>query len=164
MRHPQDPQLVPPRFAAPPPALPAPAEIIEDGLDVDVDLESDDADLTRQSWSSVPRLAAPPPVCPIRDRRRSYRHEVCLPIEVSIGGATLSTHTRLISLGGALVASELRPAFGALIALRLDLPTYVRPIEASGVVRWSDAHGFGVQFDGLRAHAVWALGKYFARR
>jgi hypothetical protein len=28
-------------------------------------------------------------------------------------------------------------------------------------VRWADAKGIGIQFDGLRAQEVWALNEYF---
>jgi hypothetical protein len=34
-------------------------------------------------------------------------------------------------------------------------------IDVGGTVRWSNAEGVGVQFDGLRARDVWALNEYF---
>ncbi len=35
------------------------------------------------------------------------------------------------------------------------------PITAGAIVRWHDAQGIGLQFDGLRALDMWALNKYF---
>jgi hypothetical protein len=34
-------------------------------------------------------------------------------------------------------------------------------IEVGATVRWGDAKGVGLQFDGLRARDVWALNEYF---
>jgi hypothetical protein len=46
--------------------------------------------------------------------------------------------------------------------LRVHLPGHI--VEVGGQVRWQDAAGAGVSFDGLRAKDVWALGKYFESR
>ena len=36
-------------------------------------------------------------------------------------------------------------------------------VEVGSTVRWSDAKGVGLQFDGLRARDVWALNEYFTQ-
>ena len=69
-----------------------------------------------------------------------------------------------LSLGGAFIESSLRPAFNTRVQLAIRVPYRSRPIDVGGVVRWSDARGFGVQFDGLRAHDVWVLGKFFEQQ
>ena len=121
------------------------------------------------------RRAAPPPLPrtpadaePARVvgtiRRNLPRHDLELAIDFTIAGQRHSSTTRMLSLGGAFIASELRPAFNTRLAARFVLPELGTAIEVGGVVRWSDARGFGVQFDGLRAGAVWALGKFFEAR
>jgi hypothetical protein len=52
-------------------------------------------------------------------------------------------------------------AMGQRVDLRFSVPAQEEAIETGGVVRWSDASGVGVQFDGLRARDVWALNKLF---
>jgi hypothetical protein len=154
-------------------------------LDVDMDIQSDDSadppSITdsvrseRRAWSSVPKVATPAepsaPACPLRDRRRSYRHRVALPVELRVLGASAApgaapvphaATTRMLSFGGAFIESDLRPAFASRVSLTFEVPGHDVTVHVTGVVRWSDARGFGVQFDGLRAQAVWVLGKYFA--
>ncbi len=45
--------------------------------------------------------------------------------------------------------------------VKFRVPTQKDMIDVGAVVRWTDDQGFGVQFDGLRARDVWALGKFF---
>jgi hypothetical protein len=92
---------------------------------------------------------------------RAHRYEIELDVELTVGDQRVQAQTRTLSLGGAFVVSALRPPFGTRVALTLHVPYRQQPITASGVVRWSDARGFGMQFDGLRAHDVWVLGKFF---
>ena len=94
-------------------------------------------------------------------RRSLPRHDVELAIDFTIAGQSHQSTTRMLSLGGAFIASDLRPLFDSRLELRFAVPTPSTLVEVGGVVRWSDERGFGVQFGGLRAHAVWALGKYF---
>jgi hypothetical protein len=165
---------------------------LDTDLDVDMDIQIDDSSdasakvtdagdapakvtdavrTDRRAWSSVPKIATPPatpeaPSCPLRDRRSSYRHGVSLPIELIVPGASgperHAAQTRMLSFGGAFIESSLRPAFASRVALAFRVPGHDLTIEVIGVVRWSDGRGFGVQFGGLRAHAIWALGKYFS--
>lgn len=66
-----------------------------------------------------------------------------------------------LSLGGALVETGHRHAMGARIELSFRIPTLEEPIQIGSTVRWLDADGVGLQFDGLRARDVWALNEYF---
>lgn len=95
------------------------------------------------------------------NKRTQQRYDRRLEIEISLGDRRVVAHTKNISLGGVLVESDDRPAFGTRVQLRFRVPTQKEVIEVGGAVRWADASGFGVQFDGLRARDVWALGKYF---
>ncbi len=190
MRHLYDPRttsfVTPPPRPPRPPVPPRPLVPVERSadvdadvvdldidIDVDVDIHSDDGimpalplpatDAVRaraQSWSSVPVISQSP-ACPVKDRRRTYRHEVKLAIELGLAGKKHLAETRLLSLGGAFIASPLDPAYNTRLQLRFTLPRQNLTIEVGGLVRWGDARGFGVQFDGLRAHAVWSLGRFF---
>lgn len=99
---------------------------------------------------------------------RAQRHEVELDVEVVVAGAGETRYackTRNLSLGGAFIAgpATLRPAFGARLELRLTLPGGKDRVVAGAIVRWSNDDGFAVQFDGLRARDVWALGKFLEK-
>lgn len=94
-----------------------------------------------------------------RSQQRFDRH---VPIEFAVGDKKESTVTRNISLGGVFVEwTGSRFPFGTRVQLRFNVPTQKEAIEVGGTIRWLDDRGFGVQFDGLRARDVWALGKYF---
>jgi uncharacterized protein (TIGR02266 family) len=99
------------------------------------------------------------------NNRISQRYEVDLRVEVQdASGGWREGHTRNASLGGLFLMTSDRPAAGTRVPLRLHLPGGKAPLEVVGIVRWSDDVGVGVQFDGLRAKDVWALGKYFDSR
>lgn len=84
---------------------------------------------------------------PVRDpaRRQSPR--------VEIGGKVSFTHERQrgegralnIGLGGLAVASSCPPEVGATTRLVVHFPSS-EPLPFAGVVRWTHAKGFGVQF------------------
>jgi hypothetical protein len=93
--------------------------------------------------------------------RSSQRFDVQLDIEVTFGDQKHVSKSRNLSLGGAFVDSSVKPPFNARVSLRFNIPNQREAIQVGGVVRWVDPGGFGVQFDGLRARDVWALGKYF---
>jgi hypothetical protein len=103
-------------------------------------------------------LVSPP------SRRSSRRYDVRLEVELTLGDQVYQVSTRTLSLGGAFIDSDLHPPFDTRVTLRFMVPYQNSAVEVGGAVRWSDARGFGVQFDGLRAHSVWALGKFFEQQ
>ena len=176
MRHSHDRYTV--SLAPPPPLPPKPttprsvdAEVDVDlDIDVDVDLQIEDdlpapdaARSQQQAWSGVPVVSQRMDTRPAAERRRAYRHQVAVPVDLTLAGQRHHSTTRMLSLGGALVESPLRPAFNTRVQLRFNLPGFFFPIDVGATVRWSDERGFGVQFDGLRAYAVYCLGKFFER-
>jgi uncharacterized protein (TIGR02266 family) len=87
---------------------------------------------------------------------------------VTADGATFTTHTRNISLGGVYVMSDRPLPFGAKVKLSFSIPNQQEAIEVDGEVRWienedGNTHGVGIQFGGLRARDVWALNKFFEK-
>lgn len=96
-------------------------------------------------------------------QRRTLRYDVQLDIEFTIAGQCHGGRTRNLSLGGAFIDSDFRPPFNSRVTLRFRIPGQKEPIEVGGVVRWAESAGFGVQLDGLLAHDVWALGKFFEK-
>lgn len=97
----------------------------------------------------------------MKNLRTAQRFDVRLPVDYALGDEHRSSFTKNLSLGGLFIESDVKVAFGARVQLRFSIPNQKEPIEVGSVVRWTDAGGFGVQFDGLRARDVWALGKYF---
>ncbi len=95
------------------------------------------------------------------NKRTQQRFDRRVEVEVGHGGETRAMWTRNMSLGGLFLETEARPPMGTKVTLRFRVPTQKEPIEVGAVVRWADENGFGVQFDGLRARDVWALGKFF---
>ncbi|HKE16595.1 MAG TPA: PilZ domain-containing protein [Kofleriaceae bacterium] len=103
------------------------------------------------------------------NRRSATRHEVAIAVTALVRGRSIESSLeqrfdgtiRNLSLGGAFVHIGRRLAIGTPVSLRFEIPTHARPIEASAVVRWTSGEGVGVQFEGLRAAEVFALGKFF---
>ncbi len=96
------------------------------------------------------------------NRRSSTRHTVALPCTVTTdGGAARACTLVNLSLGGALVEAGMKYVMGSRAQVSFKVPTLDEPIEIGSTVRWSDAKGVGLQFDGLRARDVWALNEYF---
>ena len=97
------------------------------------------------------------------NRRSSTRHDVDLDGTLAVGGAGAVAEPckiKNLSLGGALIEGRKLP-MGERVHVTFRLPTLEDPISTAAVVRWTTAGTIGVQFDGLRARDVWALGKYF---
>ena len=94
------------------------------------------------------------------NRRSSTRHEVDLPITLTMNGVSTEKRTLNLSLGGALIHMKRLP-MGERVTVRFNLPSQEEAIETGATVRWSTDESVGVQFDGLRAKDVWALNKYF---
>jgi hypothetical protein len=96
-------------------------------------------------------------------KRQQQRYDCRLDLEYSIGADTRAAVIQNISLGGLYAEAADRPAYGARLRLRFRLPSQKDPVDVGGTVRWADANGFGVQFDGLRARDVYALSKLAPR-
>ena len=94
------------------------------------------------------------------NRRTSTRYDVWIEAKLTVNGAVTDITMTNISLGGALVSGTKQP-MGARASITFKVPTLAQPIEVGTTVRWSDAKGVGLQFDGLRAQEVWALNEYF---
>jgi uncharacterized protein (TIGR02266 family) len=104
----------------------------------------------------------------MQHRRTDRRYDRRVPIDVTHDGATFTTETINISLGGVFVACNRALPFGARVKLRFRVPTQSEYIEAEGDIRWAESEegtvrGVGIRFDGLRAKDVWALNKYFEK-
>jgi hypothetical protein len=95
------------------------------------------------------------------NRRTSTRHIVSIPSKLTIDGATRDITMVNLSLGGALVEAGSKIAMGTRAQISFCVPTMAEPIDVGSTVRWADAKGVGLQFDGLRARDVWALNEYF---
>jgi hypothetical protein len=97
----------------------------------------------------------------VADKRSQTRHEVSIPATLAIDGTSKDCTLLNLSLGGALLAAHGKLAMGQRIRISFHVPTIGDAIEVGATVRWSNADGVGVQFDGLRARDVWALNEYF---
>lgn len=95
------------------------------------------------------------------NRRSSTRHTVSLPCSITFEGKAKEATMVNLSLGGALVDAGQKYPMGARVTLAFRLPAYEEAIDVGATIRWSDAKGVGLQFDGLRARDVWALNEYF---
>src|SRR5262245_15685840 len=95
------------------------------------------------------------------ESRRTYRRLVDITATIAIGdGAPEPCRIENLSLTGAFVSGR-RMTSGDRIRLSFKLPKREEAVERVATVRWSNGSGIGVQFDGLRARQVWALGKFF---
>jgi hypothetical protein len=93
----------------------------------------------------------------VTDLRKHHRVPVriavtCIPGE----GEAFEGSVKDISLGGMFVESEVRPAFASKVTLVLR-GVAARELQLPAVVRWSERHGFGVQFGLLGAYATHAI-------
>lgn len=95
------------------------------------------------------------------NRRSSTRHEVDLPITLTMNGVSTDKRMVNLSLGGTLIGMKRLP-MGERVTVKFVLPGVEdHTIDTAATVRWSTDDSVGVQFDGLRAKDVWALNKYF---
>jgi hypothetical protein len=95
------------------------------------------------------------------NRRTSTRHTVSIPSKLTIDGSARDVTMVNLSLGGALVEAGGKLAMGKRVQINFKVPTMDEAIDVGATVRWADAKGVGLQFDGLRARDVWALNEYF---
>ena len=94
------------------------------------------------------------------NRRTSTRYDVWIEAKLIVNGTPTDCTMTNLSLGGALVAGT-KQTMGSRVQINFRVPTLENAIDVTATVRWSDAKGVGLQFDGLRAQEVWALNEYF---
>jgi hypothetical protein len=95
------------------------------------------------------------------NRRIQARHDVSLPVTLTVDGKPTQCTMSNLSVGGALVVANTKYAMGQRVQVTFHVPTRTDAIDIGGTVRWSNTDGVGVQFDGLRARDVWALNEFF---
>jgi hypothetical protein len=95
------------------------------------------------------------------NRRIQTRHAVSIPATITVNGTPSNCTMLNLSPGGALLAAGAKYAMGQRVQITFYVPTMPEVIDVGAIVRWSNAEGVGVQFDGLRARDVWALNEYF---
>ena len=88
--------------------------------------------------------------------RPAVREHCRIPAELAVtfelaGGGIVEGVARDLSLGGAFIEASELPAFGESVVIELHAPGGGRPLRLSGVVRWGNATGFGMQFGLLGA-------------
>ena len=66
-----------------------------------------------------------------------------------------------LSLGGVLIVSDLEMRMGDRVVLKFAIPVGDEVIDVNATVRWRTRTEAGLQFDGLRAREMWALGRFF---
>lgn len=93
-------------------------------------------------------------------RRATSRHDVWLPATLTSEGLDFDVEIANVSLGGALVRVPHPLPMGAHVELTFVLDGLLEVIDATAIVRWRTDDKVGLQFDGLRAREVWALGVY----
>jgi hypothetical protein len=76
--------------------------------------------------------------------------------EVS-GGATITGHSKDISIGGMFIESETPVSFGTEVSIVLRLPKAKADCRLPAVIRWLKPGGFGVQFGLLGARETHAI-------
>lgn len=64
-----------------------------------------------------------------------------------------------IGLGGAFVEAQPAPLYAERVVLVARFPGYAEPLRLAGTVRWSDANGFGVQFEALGAREAHTISR-----
>ncbi len=95
------------------------------------------------------------------NRRSSTRHTVSIACTITVEGVVRDCTMVNLSLGGSLVEAGMKYPMGARVQTAFKVPNLDHTVDVGATVRWSDAKGVGLQFDGLRARDVWALNEYF---
>lgn len=95
------------------------------------------------------------------NRRTTTRFDVSITARVVVDGTPRDAHMVNLSLGGALVEVGTKLPMGQRVQIAFRVPTLEDAIDVGATVRWADAKGVGLQFDGLRARDVWGLNEYF---
>jgi hypothetical protein len=94
----------------------------------------------------------------VTEQRKHHRVPVhlgvtCIPAD---GGEPLEAKVTDISVGGMFIESERQLTFASTVTLVLK-GVAARELRVPGIVRWSEKHGFGIQFGLLGAYATHAI-------
>lgn len=95
-------------------------------------------------------------------RRQSPRVALEAAVSYACGLQRGSGHTLNLGLGGMAIQSTSPPAVGETTLLVVRLPD-MQPLPFSGVVRWSSAGSFGIQYGPLGGPQTRALVQLLAR-
>lgn len=101
---------------------------------------------------------------PTSPAARPSRVPVSLPVVVEAEGGAGALDATAVNLGvgGVFVQLHPVPEYGSQVVVVIQLPALNEAARLRGVVRWSNASGFGVQFSSLGARETYALGKLVA--
>jgi hypothetical protein len=94
----------------------------------------------------------------VTEQRKHHRVPVhlgvtCIPAD---GTEPLEATVTDISVGGMFIESERQLTFASTVTLVLK-GVAARELRVPGIVRWSEKHGFGIQFGLLGAYATHAI-------
>lgn len=95
------------------------------------------------------------------NRRTATRHAISIAAVLTVNQAATDCTISNLSLGGVQLAGTAKLGLGQRVEIAFRVPTIEDAISVGATVRWADATGIGLQFDGLRARDVWALNEYF---
>jgi hypothetical protein len=100
------------------------------------------------------------------EKRQFERAEFDGQATIEIAGKKHQGRVRDLSVGGAYVVSEQKPAFGTEVTLTLQLPALIDkgPSTLSGIVRWIRDDGFGIQFGPTGAYDTYGLAEFVMRK
>jgi hypothetical protein len=94
------------------------------------------------------------------NRRAASRVAIHMPATVTIASTDFDCVIENLSLGGAQVCCGLPVAIGEKLGLFFVLDGLREVIDTTVIVRWRRSTELGVQFTGLRAREMWALGHF----
>jgi len=90
-----------------------------------------------------------------RDRRRSKREDLKIPVDYSAVDAFFSEFTTNINEGGMFIATETPSPLGSEVAIEFRLPELDHPVNVSGRVAWiSDGKGDSPVGMGIEFHEL----------
>jgi hypothetical protein len=94
----------------------------------------------------------------VTEQRKHHRIPVQFAVAIipSGGGEAIAGSVKDISLGGMFVECDEQLPFASKVTLVLK-GVATRELRLPGVVRWSEKHGFGIQFGLLGAYATHAI-------
>lgn len=100
------------------------------------------------------------------EKRQFERAEFDGHATIEIGGKKSPGRVRDLSVGGAYVLSNEKPAFGTHIKITLQLPALIDkgPSTLQGIVRWIRDDGFGIQFGPTGALDTYGLAEFVMRQ